>query len=264
MALYNSSLDQAESLAGSERSGPREGERVRWLTQDTPRSPQATEGRESNAIIPPVQQSSAIRRPQPTVGGAPTHEFPTAQPSSALMSSDTHYDPHDHTSLLSAHLSHTDSRPVSAAMEESVPIPLLASTFGKRDLASTTSLSSNVGLQSNSSTSGKTSRYPSLAASSTLEQCSGSRDRTVGTDWHNLPAGLSGLKNLQIELPHDLQSSAEVATPTVQGPASGPPDSKGIRPQKRAHLRESTLTSQPDLQRRSISQGIIATIDVVL
>ncbi|KAF8845959.1 hypothetical protein BDN67DRAFT_1064479 [Paxillus ammoniavirescens] len=181
---------------------------------------------------------------------------PTFRPPSTIASSSLH-----------AAVSHGQvSRPQSLAQDHPNSFPLLTSTaFGKStsSAASAGSISSGAGRGSNSS--GRASRYPSLAASS-LGQSSGSQPHSEGgTDWHHPPAGLAGLKNLQMAPMQNPHSPVELPLPSLPSDtpfSSAHPASEHIKPGKRAHLRGGTSSSIPEVERRSVMQGGIASIDV--
>lgn len=210
----------------------------------------------SPAGLPPVAETPDLSPMLEYVVSAPLTDSESRRDSLRERSSSTF-----------VNISHdTTSRPSSAAIDENQPIPLLTSTsFGKG--TSTSSLSSNVGWNTNSSSS----RYPSIAPSS-VGQCSGSLPNSGGhthTDWHHPPTGLASLKDLQMEPLHSPYSPVESSGPPLPAPsvctsAPGAPDTvdKG-ETEKRAHLRQTTSSSVPEIQRRSVSQGGIARIDVI-
>lgn len=187
----------------------------------------------------------------------------------SIISSESHHDSiRERSSLLSGNVSHdVKFNSSSEPMDEKPPIPLLASTsFGRgiRTPTPTSSNSSNLGCNTHSGSS----RYPSLAASS-LGQCSGSQLQLGGhTDWHHPPSGLAGLKDLQIQPLKNPHSPVESVPPRLPTPDFPPPSRsdtlKGGDARKRAHLRENTSSFVPEVQRRIVSQGGIATIDVAL
>ena len=195
--------------------------------------------------------------------------FDTPHPPLPITNSELHHDSaHERSSSLSVTMSHDiGSTSPSALVDESPPLPLLASTsFGRGNLTPTPtpSNSSNIG----SNTSSGSSRYPSLAPSS-LGQCSGSRPHSDGhTDWHHPPSGLAGLKDLQIEPLQNPYSPVKTAAPQLPPPSPPLPSRSGTlnrgETRKRAHLRENTSSSVTEVQRREVSQGGIATIDVAL
>lgn len=167
-------------------------------------------------------------------------------------------------SSLDGQISHgTASRPMSSAslVDQSGTLPLLTSTnFGKESTASGTtvgSISSTAGWGSNSS--GRASRYPSLAPSSIGQ--SGPRS-DGGTDWHHLPPGLSGLKTLQMGSLRNPHSPVEEQPEELF--ASSAPDPADPTLAKCAHLREGTVSSIPEVERRTVMQGGIARIDIAL
>lgn len=134
--------------------------------------------------------------------------------------------------------------------------PLLTSTnFGKDSTLSAKSASCSSTAGFGSSSSGRTSRYPSLAPSSIgLSSHSGPRP-DAGTDWHHPPSGLAGLTSLQIG--------------PLQNPHSPVEERRGLSvvepaPVKRAHLRDGTVSSLPEVERRDVMHGGIAGIDVAL
>ncbi|KAL4071341.1 hypothetical protein V8B97DRAFT_1962772 [Scleroderma yunnanense] len=197
-------------------------------------------------------------------------DFVTPQPPSISTSSESQLDStRDRSSSVSANVSHDVVSTSSAATDEKLPIPLLASTsFGRGNLTPTptSSNSSNIGCN----TSSGSSRYPSLAASS-LGQCSGSRPHSGGhTDWHHPPSGLAGLKDLHIEPLRNPHSPVETTAPPFPAPSSSVPFSspsdtvKRGDTVKRAHLRENTSSSVTEIQQRSVSQGGIAAIDITI
>ncbi|KAF9237867.1 hypothetical protein BU15DRAFT_75667 [Melanogaster broomeanus] len=105
--------------------------------------------------------------------------------------------------------------------------PLLVSTaFGQSNSASVTSagsISSYAG--HGSSSSGRASRYPSLAPSSIgIGQSSGSQPRSEGSvDWHHPPAGLAALRDLQIGPMENPHSPIEQPLPPLPSDAPSPP-----------------------------------------
>ncbi|KAI6112001.1 hypothetical protein EDD16DRAFT_1605559 [Pisolithus croceorrhizus] len=209
----------------------------------------------SPAGLPPVAETPDLSQMLDFVVSAPLSDSESRHDSLRERSSSTF-----------VNLSHdTTSRPPSAALDENQPIPLLTSTsFGKG--TPTSSLSSNVGWNTNSSSS----RYPSIAPSS-VGQCSGSLPHSGGhTDWHHPPTGLAGLKDLQMEPLRNPHSPVESSGPPLPAPstctsAPGAPDTvERGETEKRAHLRQNTSSSVPEIQRRSVSQGGIAHIDVIL
>ncbi|KAI6007761.1 hypothetical protein F5J12DRAFT_90136 [Pisolithus orientalis] len=209
----------------------------------------------SPAVLPPVAETPDLSQILDLVDSRPLTDSESRRDSLRERSSSTF-----------VNLSHdTTSRPSSVAIDENQPIPLLASTsFGKG--TPTSSLSSNVGWNTNSSSS----RYPSIAFSS-VGQCSGSIPHSGGyTDWHHPPTGLAGLKDLQMEPLRNPHSPVEGSAPPLPAPsvatsAPGAPDTleRGDT-DKRAHLRQGTSSSVPEIRRRSVSQGGIVHIDVAL
>ncbi|KAI5986801.1 hypothetical protein EDD15DRAFT_1512530 [Pisolithus albus] len=207
-------------------------------------------------------------------GLPPVAETPDASPmleravSTPLTDSESRRDSiRERSSSTFVNLSHdTTSRPSSAVIDENQPIPLLTSTsFGKG--TPTSSLSSNVGWNTNSSSS----RYPSIAPSS-VGQCSGSLPNSGGhthTDWHHPPTGLASLQDFQVEPLHNPYSPVESSGPPLPPPSvcTSAPGAPGTVDKgetgKRAHLRQTTSSSVPKIQRRSVSQGGIARIDVI-
>ena len=165
-------------------------------------------------------------------------------------------------SSLDGRASHgTASRPMSSVVDQPGTFPLLTSAnFGKDSTTSGTSagsISSTAGW--GSSSSGRASRYPSLAPSSIGQP----RPRSDGdTDWHHQPSGLAGLRSLQIGAllnPHSpVEEQAEPADVLFARSPAGP------APVKRAHLREGTAESIPEVERRDVMQAGIAHIDVTL
>ncbi|KIJ66074.1 hypothetical protein HYDPIDRAFT_110213 [Hydnomerulius pinastri MD-312] len=166
-----------------------------------------------------------------------------------------------HSSLEVAISHGKHSRPSSLALDQPASFPLLTSTaFGKSSSASASSVSSNAGWGSNSSD--RASRYPSLAPSS-IAMSSGSHPHSEGgTDWHHLPPGLAALKNLQAEPLRNPHSPVESPVPPFPSDISLPLEIP--KPEKRAHLREGTASSLPEVERRAVTQGGIASIDVAL
>lgn len=160
-------------------------------------------------------------------------------------------------SSLDGQISHgTTSRPMSSVVDQPGTFPLLTSVnFGKD--STTTGSISTTGWGSNSS--GRTSRYPSLAPSSIVQSARSGPRSDGGTDWRHPPPGLSGLKTLQIG---PLQNPY---SPVEEGPGQ-PVVSLEPRPTpaKRAHLRGGTTSSIPEIERRAVMQGGIACIDVTL
>ncbi|KAI9568907.1 hypothetical protein HD554DRAFT_687833 [Boletus coccyginus] len=161
-------------------------------------------------------------------------------------------------SSLDVQVSHrTASPPMSSVVDQPGTFPLLTSAnFGKDSTTSGTSagsISSNAGW--GSSSSGRASRYPSLASRS------GPRS-DAGTDWHHPPSGLGGLTSLQIGTllnPHSpVEEQPEESEVSPARSLAYP------APVKRAHLRESTASSMPEVERRDVMQGGIAHIDVAL
>ena len=158
-------------------------------------------------------------------------------------------------SSFDAQVSHgTRSRPISPVLDEAVAFPLLTSVnFGKESAPTLGSITSTAGLGSNSS--GRASRYPSLAPSS-IGQSSQSGSRSDGgTDWRHPPPGLSGLKTLQIGALRNPHSPTEDRAERSFGPD---PE------ERRARLRQGTVSSVPEVERRAVLGAGIAHIDVVL
>ncbi|KIJ15623.1 hypothetical protein PAXINDRAFT_180644 [Paxillus involutus ATCC 200175] len=160
------------------------------------------------------------------------------------------------SSSLHAAISHGQlSRPQSLVQDHPNPFPLLTSTaFGKSTSSGTSSGSISSGAGRGSNSSGRASRYPSLAASS-LGQSSGSQPHSEGgVDWHHPPAGLAGLKNLQIAPMQNPHSPVEPQLPSPPSDtpfSSAHPASEHIKPGKRAHLRGGTSSSIPEVERRA-------------
>ena len=148
--------------------------------------------------------------------------------------------------------------PLSSVVDQPGTLPLLTSNnFGKSTASGTPagSISSTAGWGSGSS--GRASRYPSLAASSIGQPSQSGPRSDGGTDWHHPPSGLAGLASLQLGTlvnPHSpVEEQAE------------PPDVLfAAAPMKRAHLREGTVGSVPEVERRDVMQGGIVHIDVAL
>ena len=160
-------------------------------------------------------------------------------------------------SSLDGRLSHeTAPRPIS--LEGAFPL-LTSVNFGKDSTKSGTSAGSISSTNAwGSRSSGRTSRYPSLAPSS-LGLTSRSETRVNdGPDWHHPPSGLAGLTSLQVEPLRNPHSPAEERPmhPDVLLP--------GLAPVKRAHLRQSTAGSVPEVEKRDVMQAGIARIDVLL
>ncbi|KAG9312237.1 hypothetical protein JVU11DRAFT_7536 [Chiua virens] len=227
--------DEERLLANAERAALRdagmderveEDSRVNWIM--------------SAAELPPVPEVPDIPR------------APMNHPVTAAVSSSLHGQvPHG-----------TVSPPVSFAVE---PLPLLTSAnFGKTSTTSGTppgSMSSKTGWGSNSS--GTASRYPSLATSSMgMSSRSGPRSDCGTPDWHHPPTGLAGLKTLQIGSLHNPHSPVDEHPLAEVSLAPSPPDPPA--PVKRAHLREGTTSSVAEVERRGVTQGVIAHIDVSL
>ncbi|KAG8220446.1 hypothetical protein J3R82DRAFT_3140 [Butyriboletus roseoflavus] len=162
-------------------------------------------------------------------------------------------------SSLDGQLSHrTASRPMSPVMDQPGTLPLLTSAnFGKNSTASGTPPGSGWG----SGSSGRTSRYPSPAQSSVHSSQTKARS-DVGTDWYHPPSGLAGLSSLQVGLLRNPHSPVEeLPEPQDESLARSSADPVAA---KRAHLREGTASSMPEVERRTVMQGGIAHIDVAL
>ena len=132
---------------------------------------------------------------------------------------------------------------MSSVVDQSgtLPFKLLTSVnFGKDSATSPTSVGSN------SSTASWASRY---IAPLSIGQFLWSGPRSDGgTDWHHQPSGLAGLRSLQIGAPPTPQSPVEEqAEPRDVLFARSPADAT---PVKRAHLREGTAGSMPEVERR--------------
>jgi len=165
----------------------------------------------------------------------------------------------------------TLSRPVSTAAGSSLDVqvshgtslvtfPLLTSANFGKDSTTSGSISSNAGW--GSSSSGKASRYPSLAPSSVGQFSRSGARSDASTDWHHPPSGLGGLTSLQIG---PLQNPHSPVEEQPEEPEVWPARSPARpAPVKRAHLREGTASSMPEVERRDVMQGGIAHIDVVL
>lgn len=169
------------------------------------------------------------------------------------------------SSSLSVALSHADL--------ECTPFPLLSpnNTFGK----SNSSASSH---RWTCSSSGQTTRYPSLALSSSGPSSSNSnRHSDSAVEWHRAPAGLAALTNIQLEpakpspspLPRfqnfDIPNLPPSLLPAHRLSRSPPAaDRKREVKPRTAHLRTHSPGSVPEVEQRSIVQGGIASIDVAL
>ncbi|KAF9222456.1 hypothetical protein BS17DRAFT_783734 [Gyrodon lividus] len=171
------------------------------------------------------------------------------------------------SSSLDVALSHgRSSRPPSLTLDHLDSFPLLTSTaFGKSSSPSTTPAGSISGVGQGSSSSGRASRYPSLAPSS-IGRSSGSHPHSESSmDWHHPPTGLAALKNLQAGPMRNPHSPIEPPLPPLPSDASfSPAHLASEYPKKRAHLREGTASSLPEVEKRSVMQGGIASIDVAL
>ncbi|KIK80008.1 hypothetical protein PAXRUDRAFT_833790 [Paxillus rubicundulus Ve08.2h10] len=171
------------------------------------------------------------------------------------------------SSSLHAAISHgRSSRPQSLAQDHPNSFPLLTSTaFGKSTSSATPAGSISSGVGQGSHSSGRVSRYPSLAPSS-LGQSSGSeRHLEDSMDWHHPPAGLAALKNLQMPFLQNPHPPVEPSLPPLPSDtpfSSAHPASEHIKLGKRAHLREGTSSSIPEVERISVMQGGVASIDV--
>ncbi|KAH0829057.1 hypothetical protein J3R83DRAFT_2514 [Lanmaoa asiatica] len=220
---------------------------------------------QNSSLSAPRRKSSRrqTRTPAPLTELPPVTEVPDNPRSREGQSVSRHVSTAANSSL-DGRVSHgTASRPMSSVIDQPGTLPLLTSvTFGNSTKSNTPpgSILSTAGW--GSSSSGKASRYPSLTPSSTgWSSQSGPRSDT-GTDWHHPPSGLAGLTSLQIgplRNPHSpVQEEPEQAdvlfTPRPADPT----------PAKRAHLREGTVGSLPEVERRTVMQGGIAHIDVAL
>lgn len=155
----------------------------------------------------------------------------------------------------------TASRPISPVIDQSGTLPLLTSAnFGKNSTTSGTPPGSMSTAGWGSRSSGRASRYPSLALSSIGQSLRSGPRSDAGTDWHHPPSGLAGLSSLQIgplQNPHypveeqpeqpDVSLAPGLANPVLA---------------KHAHLRKGTVSSMPEVERRTVMQGGIAHIDV--
>lgn len=172
------------------------------------------------------------------------------------------------SSSLSVALSHTGL--------ECTSFPLLSSnnTFGKTDSSSSSHRWTSC------SSSGQMTRYPSLALSSSGPSSSNSkRHSDSAVEWHRAPAGLAALTNIQLEpakpspSPSPFPRSQNIDIPNIPPsllPAHRLSRSPSAADKKRevkprtAHLRTHSPGSVPEVERRSIVQGGIASIDVAL
>ncbi|KAG1726866.1 uncharacterized protein EDB91DRAFT_1254109 [Suillus paluster] len=163
-------------------------------------------------------------------------------------------------SSLSVALSHS----ASSTGPECTSFPLLSSNnaFGKSDSASSHGWTT-------SGSSGRTTRYPSLAPSSSGPSSSNSNPHPhsdSATEWHRPPAGLAALKHLELPNPH-AASPQEILDASVLPPARqsllAADKWLEVAPHK-AHLRAHSPGSVPEVERRSIVQCGIASIDVTL
>ncbi|KAF8554842.1 hypothetical protein OG21DRAFT_1021377 [Imleria badia] len=217
--------------------------------------------RQNDSLSVPRRKSSRkqARAPAPSNELSPVTEMPdtpralegqtVSRPASAAVASS-----------LDVQVSHgAPSCPMSSVVDQSFPL-LTSANFGKDSTTSGTSAGSisTAGWGSNSSGSGRTSRYPSLAPSSILQSSRSGPHSDAGTDWHHTPSGLAGLSSLQIGPMHNPHSPAE-ERPERRDMLRADPV-----PVKRAHLREGTASSIPEVERRDVMQGGIAHIDVTL
>lgn len=208
--------------------------------------------RQNGSLSVPRRKSSRKqgRMPAPPAELSPVTEMPDtprvleglSRPASAAA-----------TSSLDAQVSHgSASRLMSPVVEQSSgPFPLLTSVnFGKDSTPSGTS--------AGSISSGRPSRYPSLAPSSIMQSSRSGPHSDAGTDWHHTPSGLAGLSSLQMGPMRNPHSPVEER--------AGRPDMLRADPalEQRARLREGTASSIPEVERRDVMQGGIARIDVTL
>ena len=170
------------------------------------------------------------------------------------------------SSSLSVSLSHNGH---STGLEPS-SFALLASnnTFGKTDSSASSQRWTTC------SSSGRTTRYPSLAPSSLGLSSSNSNSNhhsELASEWRSPPAGLAALTNIQSKPTKPIPSSGtpweihDLPLPHTPRPspsaAASPP--REATPHK-AHLRAHTPRSVPAVEWRAIVQGDIANIDVTL
>jgi hypothetical protein len=154
----------------------------------------------------------------------------------------------------------TASGPMSSVVDQPGTLPLLTSANFGKDSTTSGSISSTAGWGSGSS--GRASRYPSLAPSSVAQSSRSGPRSDGGTDWHHPPSGLAGLRSLQIGALLNPHSPVEEQAEPRDEVFAGSP--AGAAPVKRAHLREGTAGSMPEVERRDVMQGGIAHIDVTL
>lgn len=163
----------------------------------------------------------------------------------------------ERSSSLSVALSHTPS----LKAPECTSLPLLSSsnTFGKSGSSASTL----------SPSSSRATRYPSLTPSSLQLSSSSSNPHTdSATEWHRPPAGLNGLKSLQmLDLPNPHGPALEVPRISVVPPADRQPlaaDKKSENAPPRARLCAHSPGCLPEVERRPVVQCGIANIDVTL
>lgn len=219
--------------------------------------------RQNSSSSLPRRKSSRkrSRTPAPPTELPPVAEVPDT-PRVLEGQSDSRCVSHAGNSSLDGQLSHgatSTSRPMSSVIDQPSTLPLLTSAnFGKDSTTSGTppgSISSTAGWGSGSS--GRASRYPSLAPSSIASQ-SGPRS-DAGTNWHHPPSGLASLTLLQIGPLWNPHSPVEERPEHPDVSLAPYPV-----PARRAHLREGTVSSMPEVERRTVMQGGIAHIDVAL
>ncbi|KAG0700208.1 hypothetical protein DFH29DRAFT_876736 [Suillus ampliporus] len=160
-------------------------------------------------------------------------------------------------SSLSVALSH--STPSTGPECTSLPLLSPNNAFGKSDSATSHGWTTPP-------SSGRT-RYPSLAPSSSGPSSSSSNPHCDSAiEWHRPPAGLAALKHLELPNPHTAAPheipDAPALPPTHRPPL--PADTKREVAPHRARLRAHSPGSVPEVERRSIAQCGIASIDVTL
>lgn len=158
------------------------------------------------------------------------------------------------SSSLSVALSHNAHSP----NPEYTSLPLLSSsnTFGKSGSSASTL----------SPSSSQATRYPSLTPSSLASSGSNPRSDSA-TEWHRPPAGLNALKDIQIlDLPNPHAPTLEIPKVSTLPPAHRQPlaADKCEKVPLKARLRSHSPGSVPEVERRSIVQCGIASIDVTV
>lgn len=209
---------------------------------------------------PRISDLSPVIEDPTSTSGSPSHDASTSTSTTSEIEKKLSrtFSELQRSSSLSVALSHNAPSPTP----EYTSLPLLSSsnTFGKSGSSASTL----------SPSSSRATRYPSLTPSSLTPSSSGSNPHPhsdSATEWHRPPAGLNALKGIQVlDLPNPHAPTLEIPKVPSLPPVHRQPlaADKCEKAPLKARLRAHSPGSIPEVERRSIVQCGIASIDVTV